>query len=110
MPGDFLENDLDLFLDVKEFASDIFWTPLSPSGATVTIQGIFDAVVVREDVNGGEFLNPEPQFQTKTSDIVGLVSQDLIQISGTATIYKVSERLDNGTGITSVAMSTGGVS
>ncbi len=104
MPGNFLNNDLDTFLNVDDFASVITYTP-QPSGIPVVINGIFDNGEVIFDANQGQFISSSPQIVTKTSYLSGIRKNDLFQVQNIPDDFYVLKSLADGTGITNIYLS-----
>ncbi len=93
---DDLRDDLDLFLNIDEFAETITY-----KGAP--IKGIFDNAFVVDSQDGVEVETVQPQVIAKTSDISTLVHGDTMTIS--SVVYNVVGIQPDGTGITIVLLS-----
>ena len=91
-----LTNDLDIFLDVNEFAVDVIFK-------SNTIQGIFDNefLAVVEDEIGVETTVPQCQFNT--SDVSSAAHGDVMTINSID--YNIIGIQPDGTGMTLILLS-----
>jgi len=110
MPGNFIQDDIDTFLNLNDFGSSITITPVA-SGSSYIVNGIYDNEANVFDVQTAAFISSGPQIQFSTTDILNMNLNDKVQVSGVSgLIYYVQTIKPDGTGITSVALSQGKIS
>jgi len=105
MPGNFLQNDLNTFLNPDNFGSYITITP-QPRGTAIHVNGIFDNATDVYDVNSQAFLSSTPQITCKSVDVSGVAINDLVQMAEfSGTSYYVMRSKPDGEGITTIELS-----
>ena len=108
MAGNFIQDDLDLFLETSDFGVSVTWTP-QPSGTGTTFDAIFDDTQELYDVSTGSFISSSPQILCKTVSVSGISNNDLVQVSGISNSYYVQKTTADGTGFSLVYLSKGKV-
>lgn len=96
----FYEDDIDSFFE--DFGQDVVWTHGSVS---MTISAIIDMPGAIQKISGVAIQVQSISATIKTADISGITQSDTITFD--STVYKITEILPDGTGITRLTLATG---